>query len=217
MHIAERHIIIIPSHHRLTQPFCLNLARTGQTIVKYLLSLDWSEPRLGLVGSWETSHAFLFPRAFENSTFQPATLSSSPFLSAFHPCLSHISSHVAIVYRQLPMLPFFVCVMCFVMCVCVCVSHTNMWHYDMMAQCSVLNFSHQKIWALFDPGVKTEQHTISCPLLNRKKLLFMQHPRLPHAGLSVNHGCSLILMRHNFELMVRDDDNCERRLTSDCD
>lgn len=51
---------------------------------------DWSEPKPGLMLSWETGLFFTFfflgfLRAFENRTFQPASLSSSLFSHPFIP------------------------------------------------------------------------------------------------------------------------------------
>lgn len=98
--------------------------------MKYLLSPDWSEPETWISG-------FLGNQScFENSTFQPASLSS--FLSSppFHPRPCRISSPVAIIPTHLLTPPF--------LFVRFCVTHTNVWHYDMMTQCSLLNLSFKK-------------------------------------------------------------------------
>lgn len=209
LHVITLLLVLWVTHPCVICNGSLDFESTGRATIKYLLSPDWPELKHGLVVSWENSHAF-FPslRGFKNLRLSFII----PFLSPFHHCPSHISFSCSHTLDTSPHSAF--------LFLCLCVMHTNVWHSDMMmTQCSLeiclTPPTHPKK-SLFDSGVRT-QNTSSCPLLERRKLVFMQQPCLPHAGLSVNHiCCSLILMRHNFELMARDDDNCERRLTSGC-
>lgn len=104
---------------------------------------DWSEPKPGLVLSWETS-LFFFRSFFLFVSWEPLKTEHFSLHLFHHPfsltlsslSVSHLlsCSHTPL-HPHLLTLPF----------LSVCLKHTNVWHYDMMmAQCSRLNLSKKK-------------------------------------------------------------------------
>lgn len=105
--------------------------------IRYLFAPDWSEPRLGLVVSCETSRAFFF---FLREALKEAHFSLRPFHRPFSLTLSSLSVSHLISCSHTPCTSPHAAFLF----VCLCVMHTNAWHYDMMTQCSLLNLSHRK-------------------------------------------------------------------------
>lgn len=203
-------IVTLLLYLRVTQPSAVcdgnwDFESAGPPAIKYLFSPDWSEAAKtgisGFLGNqcfWEKAARFSLLLFYHPLT---RILSSSS--------VSHLLSCRHALYAPLQAAYF---------SVCFCVMHTNVWHYDMIAQCNTppppkkkkKTLKNNKKILLFDPGVKTEWHARSCLLLKERK------PRVLYPGLLVNHLCSLILIRHHFKWMATDDDSCERRPTSHC-
>lgn len=167
-------IVTLLLYLRVTQPSGVcngnwDFQRAGPPAVKYLFSPDWSAAAKTRISGFLGNQVFCEKAAhFSLQLFYHPLSHSLSSSSVSHLLSCRHALHAAY------------------LTVCFCVMHTNVWHYDMITQCKPKKPPENKPseTRIKNPGVKTERHASSCPLLKERK------PRRLYPGLLVNHLCS---------------------------